>query len=135
MKMAAHIESLGVRNLNLVFALRRRGRGLVFPLIVAGVFAYTLFHLVHGDRGLIAGRALQDEIDALQSELEPLREEREVLDRRVRLLNPDSLDPDMLDEWARRLLNYGRPDEIVIFVEPRDERREPRPQPKPKPFS
>jgi cell division protein FtsB len=94
-----------------------------------------LFHLVNGDRGLIAWRTLQEEIDALQSELEPLREERAVLDRRVRLLNPDSLDPDMLDEWARRLLNYGRPDEIVIFVEPRDERHEPRPQPKPKPFS
>jgi cell division protein FtsB len=37
----------------------------------------------------------------------------------VQLLNPKSVDRDMLDEWSRRVLGYGHPDEIVIPLDPR----------------
>ena len=30
--------------------------------------------------------------------------------------NPESLDPDMLDERARALLNYARKDDIIVFT-------------------
>ena len=43
---------------------------------------------------------------------------RRTLERRVRLLNPAGLDPDMLDERARLMLNFGLADEIVIFAHP-----------------
>ena len=40
---------------------------------------------------------------------------RQAIEHRVRLLHPMSIDPDMLDERARLMLNYARPDDIVIL--------------------
>ena len=50
-------------------------------------------------------RAIQDELDL----------QRRGLENRVMLLSPSSLDADMLDERARFLLGYTRPDEYVII--------------------
>ena len=55
---------------------------------------------------------------AARADFDRVRGERESLERRVRLLYPQSLDPDMLDKSARRLLNYGLPDEVVILDPP-----------------
>jgi len=43
------------------------------------------------------------------------RTERDAIKRRVSLLEPGSLDPDMLEERARLMLNYGHVDDIVIL--------------------
>jgi len=37
-------------------------------------------------------------------------------ERRVAALRNQSLDPDMLDERARVLLNFSRKDDIIIFT-------------------
>jgi cell division protein FtsB len=42
--------------------------------------------------------------------------ERLDLERRVALLRPDNLDPDMLEERARTMLDFVHPDEIVIMT-------------------
>jgi cell division protein FtsB len=39
--------------------------------------------------------------------------------RRVSLLKSDSIDPDMLDERARELLNYLDPHELTMMVKHR----------------
>ena len=45
-----------------------------------------------------------------------LEDERNRLANRVRLLHPDHLDLDMLDEQARRLLNLGGKDEVLLLM-------------------
>ena len=45
------------------------------------------------------------------------RSEREVLDKRVALLRPNSIDPDMLDEVARKTLGFVNKRDRVISVE------------------
>ena len=59
-----------------------------------------------------------DAIKAAQStaELEAIRAERAVWERRVGLLRSDNLDPDMLDERARVLLNLAQPNELILQV-------------------
>ena len=49
-----------------------------------------------------------------------LERQRLALAHRVGLLRPDSLDPDMLEERARMLLNYGHRDDRIILPERRD---------------
>ena len=46
-------------------------------------------------------------------ERDRLRARRQALEVHVKLLRAESLDADMLDESARRMLGYARPDEIV----------------------
>jgi len=39
------------------------------------------------------------------------------LERRVAQLTSSSLDPDLLDERARAMLNFSDPNDVVIFVD------------------
>jgi cell division protein FtsB len=73
-----------------------------------GVNAYT------GNHGLRAKQDLDLQITQLSVELSGLKAERAVWDRRIALLKPDSIDPDMLDERARALLDYVDPRDLVL---------------------
>ena len=45
-----------------------------------------------------------------------MADQRAELEHRVSLLRPDSLDPDLLEEQARRLLNFGFANEAIILT-------------------
>ena len=54
------------------------------------------------------------QIAELSAELDVLKGERAAWERRIVLLKPESIDPDMLDERARILLNYADPRELTL---------------------
>lgn len=95
--------------------LNRRLRHVMGPLLGVGALAYFAYHTVEGDRGVLAWVRLNNEILAAEMELANVTTERQTLEHRVLLLRPDHLDPDMLEERARTMLNMGRADEVVIF--------------------
>jgi cell division protein FtsB len=78
-----------------------------------GVNAYT------GKNGINARQELDQQISDLASEVARVKVERERWERRVALLKADRIDPDMLDERARQLLNYLDPHELTIVVKHR----------------
>ena len=65
--------------------------------------------------GLLAKAEFETEAAALSAELAGLKAETAELERHVTLLRPASLDPDMIDEEARRALNFIGPNEVVIL--------------------
>jgi cell division protein FtsB len=73
-----------------------------------GVNAYT------GNHGLNARHDLDQQIAQLSVEVANLRAERMNWERRVSLLKSESLDPDMLDERARGLLDYVDPRDLTL---------------------
>ncbi len=97
--------------------LRLRARHVIGPAFGVCAVCYFAYHTVSGDRGLVAWRQLQERVAAAEAELAEVRGERERLERRINLLSPSGIDRDMLDESARRILNYGRPDEALITLE------------------
>ena len=80
-----------------------------------GLFFYFPYHLVHGDRGYFAWKGLQKKLATAESKYDDKQAERLALENRVKLLRPDSLDRDMLDERARVVLGFVKPDEKVII--------------------
>ena len=92
-----------------------RFRSLLFPLLACGVGGYFAYHLQTGDHGLEARGVLEKRKAVLAGELAGLKEVRKRLDRDVALLRPESLDPDMLDERARAILNLAHPDDLVML--------------------
>ena len=84
----------------------------VFAVALAGYFAY---HAVQGDRGLLAWMTLKRDLVASRAQAAALAEERAWLEKRVALLNDDSLDRDMLEEQAMAMLNYGGPEDYIVF--------------------
>lgn len=94
--------------------IRRRARYALGPLLGLAAVAYFGFHAIHGDRGLIAWWHLRQELAKAETEKEMLAAKRAELEHRVSLLRPESLDPDMLEERARLMVNMGRPNEKII---------------------
>jgi cell division protein FtsB len=75
-----------------------------------GVNAYT------GNHGLRAKQDLDQQLAELTAELGHLKQERAEWQHRVKLLKSDSIDPDMLDERARLVLNYLDPRDVTMLV-------------------
>jgi cell division protein FtsB len=94
----------------------RRLPGISLQLLLASLVAYFCYHAIEGERGLNAWWRLNQKYQMSETTLDVLKTQRATLDARVALLRPDRLDPDMLEERARSLLNFGRPDERVILL-------------------
>ena len=93
-----------------------RPRQILVPIIFAMMFGYFGYHLVNGDRGLLAMAHLQRETQIADQNLAEAETTRKIWERRVSALRNQSLDPDMLDERARVLLHYSRKDDIIVFT-------------------
>jgi cell division protein FtsB len=78
-----------------------------------GVNAYT------GKNGLRARQNLDQQIADLVEELDRVKAERALWARRVALLKSNQIDPDMLDERARQLLNYTDPRDVTMVTKHR----------------
>jgi len=87
---------------------------LLLYTLVGAVIAYFGLNAYSGNRGLRAKQDLEEQIAQLNEELGGLRAERATWERRVLLLRPGSIDPDMLDERARTLLNYADPRDLTL---------------------
>jgi cell division protein FtsB len=101
--------------MTLISELRIRARHVLLPAFGVAAVLYFAYHGLNGDRGLLAWRTVEHEVEVARAEFDRVKTEREAIEHRVRLLYPESLDPDMLDEYARRFLNYGLPGEVVIM--------------------
>jgi cell division protein FtsB len=110
-----------MRTLERVTEGLRELRGSHWLLLVAyGLALYFGYHAVVGSRGLLAWRQLNEDIAATERELAAVRAERLALEDKVRRLRPDSLDPDLIDELARRHLSLAGPLDVIILLDEED---------------
>lgn len=93
---------------------RSISRSLVTTLCF-GIFLYFSYHLVHGDRGYFARKGVEQKLVAAEAKLAQKIADRQQLENRVRLMRPESLDLDLLDERARVVLGYMKPEERVLI--------------------
>ena len=94
---------------------RVRYRAIIVLLTCALGLLYVGYQSVQGERGLLGWVERSAEVEKTRAEVAALAEERARLERRVSQLRSESLDLDLLDQEARRLLNLGHPDEEVLF--------------------
>ena len=96
--------------------LRQRARHVVGPIIGTALVAYVAYNTVQGDRGLIAYWQLTKQVEQARTIHEELDWQRRRFENRVKLMSSSSLDADMLEERARFLFGYSRPDEYVVIL-------------------
>ncbi|HMN37806.1 MAG TPA: septum formation initiator family protein [Hyphomicrobium sp.] len=80
--------------------------------------AYFGFHALHGRHGLDARSQLVERSTLLDFEIKSLEAVRTKLERDVALLSPDKPDPDIVEEIARDVLGYVRPDDVLVPERP-----------------
>lgn len=102
--------------------IRARARQILPPVLAACVMGYFAYHSIQGERGFLALQQVKRDLAEARIKEAELAAERARLERRVKLLRPDGLDPDLLSERARLLLNYGLEGEYVVLL-PRAETR------------
>ena len=100
--------------MRLVDEFRRRVRAVSGPVLAVSLVCYFAYNLFAGDRGLLAWLHLNQELRDAQATYSAVHADRQNLERRVALLRPEHIDPDMLDERARAVLQLVGPNEIVI---------------------
>jgi cell division protein FtsB len=96
---------------------KRAFKQVYATLFVVGLVCYFAYHAINGERGILAFFKLNHQLDASENHLEQLRLERLNLEHTVSLLRPNSLDLDLLDEQARKILGYAGGDEKVYIVD------------------
>ena len=94
----------------------RRGGwgGAVFVVVIVALMAYLTFAALQGEHGLFRLFQIEAQEKRLQLELDKLVAEREAIANKTHRLSSATLDPELLDEQARRTLRLGRPDEMLI---------------------
>ena len=94
---------------------RRTGvRGAVFAIVVIALIAYLAIAAFQGEHGLFNLFRIEAQEAQLRSELAALQAERAAILNKTQRLSSESVDLDLLDEQARKVLGLGRPDEIII---------------------
>jgi cell division protein FtsB len=85
------------------------------PVIIAFLLCcYFSYHVIFGQRSYLELTTLNQQIASLSLQNQELQTQRIALETRVTKLRPGSIDPDLLEERARYVLGYARPDEKVI---------------------
>ena len=98
--------------------MSRRGFELIVCVGSLCLIGYLLWHAIHGERSFSESRRISAQIETLTAERDEIRARRIALDRRVALLRPESIDPDMLEELARVKLGFVHPDDIIVYIKP-----------------
>jgi cell division protein FtsB len=93
-----------------------RVRQIITPVLFALVFGYFGYHLMHGERGVLALLQLRQEVARAEATLAETEASKRIWERRVAGLRSQSLDPDLIDERARALLHTAWPDDIIVFT-------------------
>ncbi|WP_299360243.1 septum formation initiator family protein [uncultured Paracoccus sp.] len=87
---------------------------LIFFALMMMLAVYFAFAAVQGPSGILRRVQLGAETAELMADRDNLQAEVDRMKNLTRRLSDDYLDLDLLDERARNLLGYARPDEILI---------------------
>ena len=88
--------------------------GAAFSFAVIGATCYFAYAALQGDSGLVEQVRLAREEADLTRQRDALQLRRRGMETLTRRLSEESLDLDLLDERARAVLGFARPDDVVI---------------------
>jgi cell division protein FtsB len=80
------------------------------------LYAYFSWHYYYGSRNLTILAKTETKTIQLRAELQKEIDIRQRLEAKVALLRPEHIDPDLLDEVARRILDYGSANELIVIT-------------------
>ncbi len=95
-------------------AIKNRLRGLVAPAIFLALTYYFGWNAVHGKSGLEAQAAQRAQLANVQKQADTTHQRLVLWQTRVADLNGQAIQPDMLNEEAREVLNLADPDDLVV---------------------
>ena len=93
-------------------------RPLALTVTLLGFQAYLGYSALSGQFGIASRKDIEADIEILQDKSAALQAEVDAYRHRSSLMNPRQLDPDLVVERARALLNMANADDILVMVNP-----------------
>ncbi len=78
------------------------------------MLGYFAWQAERGPRGFTYQRNLTEQLEKFTTQLEAIKGDRNTLEARVAELRPDAIDPDLLDEMARKNLGFVSTNQVVV---------------------
>jgi cell division protein FtsB len=100
-------------------AIRNRLRAIAPPVVFLALTYYFGWNAVHGKSGLEAQHVQAQELNQALARNAAATAERQAWQNKIADLDGQSIQPDMLDEQARQVLNLANPQDLVIDLAPR----------------
>jgi cell division protein FtsB len=97
-----------------MFLYRFRRYDLLVSLGCIALLSSFAWYAFKGPRGYAYGASLVQLAAEVDSENDALAREKEDLEKRVRLMRPERVDRDMLEELARKNLRMAYPNELIV---------------------
>lgn len=99
-------------------AVRNQLRAIAPPLVFLAITYYFGWNALHGKSGWEAQRVQQQELAQATAQFNAAEKQRAAWQTKIADLNGASIQPDMLDEQAREVLNLANPQDLVIELAP-----------------
>ena len=89
-----------------------------FAVVAACIVTLATFawHGFAGERSVHYLQSLKEKHDALEVKLSALTIEKDAMEKKLNLLRPESVDPDLIEELVRAHLGLVKPGDLVIMT-------------------
>lgn len=95
--------------------MRTRRFDFIVTCVCIALLGYFTWHGLKGPRGYAFRDKLAAEVLGLEGKYAANEKQRLLLENKVALLRPESIDPDLLDELARAQLEMAAPGDVVVM--------------------
>ena len=89
-------------------------------VLLSAIVCFFGFHIVSGERGLLARPGIELKIVKAEEQLALLNKHQRFLQQRIALLHSGSVDADILAETARSDLGLYGPNDVIISIDMSD---------------
>jgi cell division protein FtsB len=94
-------------------------RSLLVTGLLIAFQGYLGFNVVSGQYGIESQKQMRIDIEDLKAQSATLQAEIDSYQHRASLFDSASLDPDILSEKARALLQMAQPDDLIVMTDPK----------------
>lgn len=94
-------------------------RSLLVTLLLLAFLGYLGFNVIGGQFGIQSQKQMRADIETLKAQSATLQAEIDSYRHKASLFAAASLDPDILSEKARALLQMAQPDDLIVMTDPK----------------
>ena len=95
-------------------------RPLALTVTLLGFQAYLGYSAISGQFGIASREDILSDIEILEDKSAALQAEIDAYRHRATLMDPRHLDPDIVVERARAMLNMAHADDVLVMVNPQN---------------
>ena len=94
-------------------------RSLLITVLLVAFQVYLGYNVIGGQYGIESQKQMRVDIENLKAQSASLQAEIDSYRHKASLFDSASLDPDILSEKARALLQMAQPDDLIVMTDPR----------------